>query len=93
VEDVIRLGLGQGAPQVRQIAHVSLDVSRRLADTRHLEQGRLRVRRERKTGDRRSQFAQPERQPAALEPRMPGEEDPLASVGLAQFGYHFFHGA
>src|SRR5438105_248224 len=89
MEDVIRLAGTQRLADGVQVTEIALDVPHGFSDPRHLEERRLRVGRQRESVDRSAQLAQPEREPAALEARVSGEQDPLPAVRA----YHVFQGA
>ncbi len=99
MEDEVGAGQVERRPQRGRIPHVADPVVDGLLDAGGVEEHRIGIGRERVAVDVGAQVAQPQRQPAPLEPGVAGEEDPLAGVGAGEVlaggcGHHqVFQGA
>ena len=72
----------------REVANVAANVANTLGDVADREEIRIGRRRERIARDVGAELRQPERQPAALEAGVPGDEHALAAIRTAEVDAH-----
>ena len=90
VEDQLGPGGGDRVLERSRVANVALDMGDQLGEARLGEEARV-GRGKREAGDVGAELVQPQRQPAALEAGMTGDQHAAAAPGIA-FHQHF-HGA